>query len=132
MNPILYGLICFEFMKVMQCESTKEMWDKFQTIYERDEKIKEAKLHTYRAQFEGLKMKEYENVATYFLIVVEVVKSIKGLGEDLEDSIVVKKVVRSPLERYNPKALALEESRVLKTLKIDELQEILIAYEMRK
>lgn len=77
-------------MKVMQHESAKDMWDKLQTIYEGDEKVKEAKLHTYKAQFQGLKMEEDENIATYFLRVDEVVKFIRGLGETLEDSIVVK------------------------------------------
>ena len=43
MNAILSGLICYNFMKVMQCELAKEMWDKLQAIYEGDEKGKEAK-----------------------------------------------------------------------------------------
>ena len=30
--------------KVMNCPSAKEMWDKLQTIYEGDNKVKEAKL----------------------------------------------------------------------------------------
>ena len=66
-------------------------------------------------------MNEDENIATYFLRVDEVVKSIRGLGEKLEDSIIVKKVLISLLNRYDPKVSALEESRELKTLKMDEL-----------
>lgn len=49
MNAILFGLVYFEFMKVMQCELAKDMWGKLQTIYKGDEKVKEAKLQTYRA-----------------------------------------------------------------------------------
>jgi hypothetical protein len=45
----------------------KEIWDKLRNIYEGDTKVKEAKLQTYRGQFEQLKMKEDENIATYFL-----------------------------------------------------------------
>ena len=77
-------------------------------------------------------MKEHEDVATYFLMVDEVVKSIRELGETLEDTIVVKKVLRSFLDRYDPKVSATKESRDLETLKMHEVQGILAAYEMRK
>ena len=49
MNAILSGLVKFECMKVMQCESSKEMRDKLQTIYEGDDKVKEAKLQNFIA-----------------------------------------------------------------------------------
>ena len=94
--------------------------------------MKEAKLQTYRAQFEGLNMKEDENIETYYLRVDEVVKYKKGVGEAIKDSIVIKKVLRTFSDRYDPKMSALEKSREMKTLKMDELQRILMSYEMRK
>jgi hypothetical protein len=69
------------YTKFMHCKSTKEIWDKLQNIYEGDSKVKEAKLQTYRGQFEQLKMKEDENIAAYFLRVDETVNAIIGLGE---------------------------------------------------
>lgn len=41
-------------------------------------------------------MDEKEDIATYLLIVDEVVNSIKGLGEKIEDPLVVQKVLRLP------------------------------------
>jgi hypothetical protein len=41
--------------------------EKLKNIYEGDAKVKWAKLQTYRGKFEQLKMKEYEDIATYFL-----------------------------------------------------------------
>ncbi|KAH9299833.1 hypothetical protein KI387_031515, partial [Taxus chinensis] len=38
MNAILCGLAEAEFVKVMQCDTAKEMWDKLKTIYEGDNK----------------------------------------------------------------------------------------------
>ena len=67
MNTILSGLAEIVFVKIMHCETVKEIWDKLKSIYEGDEKVKGEKLQTYRGQFENLKMKEEENVATYFL-----------------------------------------------------------------
>ena len=51
-NHLLGAINESVFKKVMNCPSAKEMWDKLQTTYERDSKVKEAKLQTYRGQFE--------------------------------------------------------------------------------
>ena len=59
------------------------MWDKIQTTYEGDSKVKEAKIQTYRGQFEHLRMNEDKHIATYFLRVDQLVNTIKGLGEML-------------------------------------------------
>jgi hypothetical protein len=69
----------------MHCKSTKEIWDKLKVIYEGDSKVKQAKLQTYRTQFENLKMKEEENIAEYLQRVDEVTNSIRVLGEELKD-----------------------------------------------
>jgi hypothetical protein len=66
-NALLNGLCEMVYTKVIHCNSAKEIWDKVQNIYEGDSKVKVAKLQTYRGQFEQLKMKEDENIATYFL-----------------------------------------------------------------
>ena len=67
MNAILSGLNEIVFVKVMHCETMKEIWDKLNNIYEGDDKVKGEKLQTYRGQFENLKMKDEENIAAYFL-----------------------------------------------------------------
>jgi hypothetical protein len=56
MYAILGGLLGSEFIKVMHCVSTKELWDKLKNVYEGDTKVKNAKLQSYRSQFESLKM----------------------------------------------------------------------------
>ena len=67
MNGILSGLVESVFVKVMHCESAKEIWDKLKNIYEGDEKVKGAKLQIDRGQFEHLKMKEEESISSYLL-----------------------------------------------------------------
>jgi hypothetical protein len=58
-------------------------------------------------------MNEKEDIATYFLRVDEVVNSIRGLGEELDESLVVQKVLRSLLLEYDTKVSAIEETRDL-------------------
>ena len=100
-NALLNGLSDTVFTKVAHCKSTKDIWDKLQNIYG-DSKVKEAKLQTYRGQFKQLKMKEYEDIAAYFLRVDETVNAIIGLGKEIEESIIVQKVLRSLPMRFNP------------------------------
>jgi len=77
-------------------------------------------------------MDDEEDIATFSLRVDEVVNSLKGLGENIEENTIVQKVLRSLLERFDSKVSAIEEMKDLYTLKMDELHGILIAYEMRK
>lgn len=61
----------------------------------------------------------------------EIVNAIKGLGEKVEDIVVVQKVLRSLPSRYNGHIYAIEEARNLKTLTIDDLHGKLTIIEMR-
>jgi hypothetical protein len=108
-NALLNGLNETLFTKVSHCKSAKEIWDKLQNIYEGDTKVKAAKLQTYRGQFKQLKMKEDENIEVYFLRFDETMNAIIGFGEEIEESVIVQKVLRSLPMRFNPNISALEE-----------------------
>ena len=107
-NSLVNGLGESVFTKVAHCKSAKDIWDKLRNIYEGDTKVKAAKLQTYRGQFEQLKMREDENIATYFLRVDETVNAIIGLGEEIKESIIVQKVIRYLPMIFNPKISSLE------------------------
>jgi hypothetical protein len=81
MNAILNGLVEVDFVKVIHLQTTKEMWDKLISNYEGNEKVKDAKLQTFRLKFEQIKMNEDETVSKYFLRLEELVNSMKGFGE---------------------------------------------------
>jgi hypothetical protein len=131
MNAILSGLAEAEFVKVMHLETAKDMWDKLISSYEGNEKVKDAKLQTYRVQFEQLQMKEDETIGKYFLRVEELVNAMKALGEKIEEASLVQKILRSLPDRFNPKVSAIEELNDLKSLAFDQLLGTLTAYEMR-
>jgi hypothetical protein len=130
-NALLNGLSETIFTKVAHCKSAKDIWDKLRNIYEGDSKFKATKLQTYRGQFEQLKMKEDENIAAYFLRVNETMNAIIGLGEEIEESVIVQKVLRSLPMRFDPKISVLEERSDLNSISMDELHGIFTAYEMR-
>jgi hypothetical protein len=127
----LNGLNDTIFTKVAHYKSSKENWDKIQNIYEGDTKVKVAKLQTYKGQFEKLKRKEDEDIATYFLRVYGTVNAIRGLGEEIEESVIVQKILRYLPMRFNLNISALEERSYLDSISMDELHGIFTAYEMR-
>ncbi|KAJ8636298.1 hypothetical protein MRB53_010565 [Persea americana] len=130
-NALYSGLVDSELVKVMTCKIAKEIWDKLQSIHEGDEKIKEAKLQTYHSQFESLHMVEDENIDTYMLRVNEVTNSIRELGEEIKEPVIVKKVLRSLQPRFDSKVSAIEEAKDLNAFSMDELHGSFTAYEMR-
>jgi hypothetical protein len=87
--------------KVMGYNTAKEVLDKLKSIYEGDPKVKQVKLQRHRAEFENLKMNEKEDILTYFIRVDEFVNSISVLGEEIDESLVVQKVLRSLLLKYD-------------------------------
>jgi len=93
--------------------------------------VKEDKLKIFREKFEQLKMNEDDNIVAYFLQVDEVVNNIKGLVYELNESVVVKKVLRSLPIIFDSNILSLEEREDPATLTMDELHGTLTAYEMR-
>jgi hypothetical protein len=54
-------------------------------------------------------MKEDEDIATYLLQVDKIVKNIKVLGVEVDEYVVVQKVLRSLPMRFDPKISTLEE-----------------------
>jgi hypothetical protein len=76
-------------------------------------------------------MKEDENIATYFLRVNERLNAILGLGEEIKESVIIQKVLRSLPMIFDPKISALEEREDLNSISMDELHGIFTTYEMR-
>jgi uncharacterized protein YxeA len=76
-------------------------------------------------------MKDDENIASYFLQVDETVNAIIGLREEIEESVIVQKVLRSLPMRFDPKISALEERSYLNSISMDGLHGIFTTYEMR-
>jgi hypothetical protein len=61
-------------------------------------------------------MKEDEDIVVCFLQVDEIVNTVRGLGEKIENSFIVQKILRSLPMIFDPKISSLEERQDLATL----------------
>lgn len=126
-----YGLSKDIFVKVMHCKFSKEVWEKLNSIYHRNDRLNQANIKTLRGNFEELKMIEEEKVAGYLLRIDEIVNVIHGLGEEIEDKIVVNKVIRSFPTIFDSKISVIVESKDIDKYPMDDLHGELTTYEMR-
>ena len=71
--------------------------------------------------FEELKMGEDESFDSFYSKLNEVVVSKFNLGEKTEDSKIVRKILRSLSKSFRAKVIAIEESKDLDDIKVQEL-----------
>ena len=119
------------FPRVAAVMKSKQAWDTLQTAYQGMEKVKTAKLQMLRRDFETLCKKESENIDSFFTLVSGLVTQITSHDETLEEIRIVEKVLRSLPARFEAIVVAIEETKDLSQLLVDELNASLISYEHR-
>jgi hypothetical protein len=77
-------------------------------------------------------MKDEDNVPAYLLCIDEIANTIKGLGEKVEELMIIQNMLRSLPLIFDAKVSTIEEMKDIDSLTMGELHGILIAYEMRK
>ena len=91
------------------------------TTYEGKKKVKDTKLQMLTTRFEELKMSEDESFDSFYSKLNEVVVSKFNLREKTENSKIVRKILQSLLESFRAKVTAIEESKDLEDIKVQEL-----------
>ncbi|XP_022891908.1 uncharacterized protein LOC111406762 [Olea europaea var. sylvestris] len=82
------------------------------------------------SRFEEIRMKDDESFDEFYAKLNDIVNSSFNLGERIPEPKIVRKVLRSLLERFRSKVIAIEESKDLDTIKIEELVGSLQTYEL--
>ena len=121
LNAIFYGVSPDEFHKISHVTIAKEAWEILETTYKCTKKVKDTKLQMLTTRFEELKMSKDESFDSFYGKLNEVVIGKFNLGEKMEDSKVLRKILRSLLESFRAKVIAIEESKGLDEIKIQEL-----------
>ena len=130
LNAIFSGMSPDEFYLISHITIAKESWQILETTYEGTKKVKDTKLQMLTTRFKELKMSEDESFDSFYSKLNEVVIGKFNLGEKMEDSKVVRKILRSLSESFCAKVTAIEESKDLDEIKVQELIGSLQTYEL--
>ena len=98
--------------------------------YEGTKKVKDTKLQMLTTHFEELKMSEDESFDSFYGKLNEVVIGKFNLGEKMDGSKIVRKILRSLPESFSAKVIAIEEKKDLDEIKGQELIGSLQTYEL--
>ncbi|PKU74974.1 hypothetical protein MA16_Dca020184 [Dendrobium catenatum] len=120
------------FEKIAGATTSKVAWNTLEKVFKGADHVKQVRLQTLRAELEGMKMKESEGVSDYITRVQAVVNQLKLNGEMLIDARVVEKILRSLTNNFENVVCAIEESKDLDILTVEELAGSVEAHEQRK
>ena len=121
LNAIFYGVSLDEFHRISHITVAKEAWEILETTYEGTKKVKDTKLQMLITKFKELKMGDDESFDSFYGKLNEIVLTKLNLGEKIEDAKVVRKILRSLPESFRAKVTAIEKSKDLDEIKIQEL-----------
>ena len=130
LNAIFCGVSPDEFYKISHITIAKDTWEILETTYEGTKKVKDIKLQMLATRFKELKMSEDESFNSFYSKLNEVVVSKFNLGGKTEDSKIVRKILQSLLESFRAKVTAIEESKDLDDIKVQELIGSFQTYEL--
>nr|GEW30017.1 retrovirus-related Pol polyprotein from transposon TNT 1-94 [Tanacetum cinerariifolium] len=109
------------FEKIAGASTAKQAWDTLEKGYKGADRVKQVRLQTLRGELEAMRMKETEGVSDYITRVQTVVNKRKRNGETLPDTRIIEKILRSLTENFKNVVCAIEESKDMEDLTIEEL-----------
>ena len=110
-----------EFKKISSTETTKEAWTILQTTYEGTMAVKDSKLQRLTTSFEEIKMEEDESFDEFYAKLKDIVNSTFNFGETIPEPKIVRKVLRSLLERFHAKITVIKESKDIDKISLTKL-----------
>jgi hypothetical protein len=102
-------------------KNVKEAWDAVKKMHAGDDRMKDASIQRLMKQFDNLTFRDGESVGDFAMRINGLITSLRELGEKIEDSRVVKKVLRVVPRRLKQCAVAIEMFGDLKNMSIEEL-----------
>ena len=130
LNGLFSAVTNEEFKKISSTETTKEAWSILQTTYKGTKAINDSKLQRLTTSFEEIEMEQDESFDEIYAKLKDIVNSAFNLRETILEPKIVRKVLRSLLERFHAKITAIEEAKDIDKIPLTELVGNLQTYEL--
>ena len=130
LNALFSAITNEKLKKISSIETAQEAWTILQTTYEGTKAVKDSKLQRLTTSFEEIKMEEDELFDKFYAKLKDIVNSAFNHGETIPEPKIVRKVLKSPPERFHAKIIAIEESKDIDKIPLTELVGNLQTYEL--
>ena len=119
-----------EFKKISSTETAKEAQTILQKTYKGTKAVKDSKLQRLTTSFEEIGMEDHESFDDFYAKLKDIMNSTFNLGETIPKPKIVRKVVKSLLERFHAQITVIEESKDIDKIPLTELVGNLQTYEL--
>ncbi|XP_042408810.1 uncharacterized protein LOC121998116 [Zingiber officinale] len=118
-------------LQIATKKTAKEVWDSLKTRYLGSDRVKKARVQTLKSEFDALRMKETETIDEFAGKLSALSSKFSTLGDTLEDSSLVKKLLNSVPDKFFPIVAGIEQFYDLESIPFEEAIGRLKAYEER-
>ncbi|GJW95484.1 hypothetical protein Tco_0175156 [Tanacetum coccineum] len=118
-----------EYERIFMCQTAKEIWDTLLITHQGNNQVKAKKIDLLGQQYEQFMIPEEESIDNAFAKFNTIINSLKALDEGFSSKNCVRKFLRALHPKWRAKVTAIEESKNLTTLSLDELIGNLKVYE---
>ncbi|GJW30189.1 hypothetical protein Tco_0047064 [Tanacetum coccineum] len=110
-----------EYERIFMCQTAKEIWDTLLITHQGNNQVKANKIDLLVQQYEQFTIPEEESIDNAFAKFNTIITSLKALDEGFSSKNCVRKFLRALHPKWRAKVTAIEESKNLTTLPLDEL-----------
>ncbi|GKG19727.1 hypothetical protein Tco_0376826, partial [Tanacetum coccineum] len=103
------------------CNTEKEIWETLLITHQGNSQVKDNKIDLLVQQYEQFVISEDESVDIAFARFNTIITSLKALDEGYSSKNYVRKFLRALHSKWRAKVMAIEESKDLTSLSLDEL-----------
>ncbi|GKB40964.1 hypothetical protein Tco_0885906 [Tanacetum coccineum] len=112
------------------CKTAKEIWDTLLINHQGNSQLKDNKIDLLVQQYEQFTIPKEESIDNTFARFNTIINSLKALDESFSSKSYVRKFLRALHPKWRAKVTAIEESKDLTSLSLDELIRNLKVYEV--
>nr|GEY28074.1 zf-CCHC domain-containing protein/DUF4219 domain-containing protein/UBN2 domain-containing protein [Tanacetum cinerariifolium] len=119
-----------EYERIFMCNTAKEIWKTLLITHQGNNQAKDNKIDLLVQQYEQFVISEDENIDSAFARFNTIITSLKALDEGYSGKNYVRKFLRALHPKWRANVTAIEESKDITSLSLDELIENLKVHEM--
>ena len=119
-----------EYERIFMCDTAKDIWNSLLITHQGNSQVKDNKIDLLVQQYEQFTIPEEESIDNAFARFNTIITSLKALDENFSSKNFVRKFLRALHPKWRAKVTAIEESKNLSTLQLDELIGNLKVYEV--